>query len=377
MDTTRRLALWLVPVPEVGGVARHVLDVARTGLPGWSLTVLCPEGALAQRLRAQGSDVVTAPFGTDYGFARSVRTLVGTLRRLRPRVVHSHLAFADVVAAAVVAAQKSGRALPGDAKPPVLVTTEHGIAPEDSTYQTSRLRATTMNLIHVGRMRITDGKIAVSQSTRRVMERKWRARGVRVVRNGIDAAAVRAAVGTGGDHVGPNTRFLTLSRLAPEKRIDAVIAAFAVVREARPEATLRVGGEGPQKAELEALARDLGVDDAVTFSGFVDPYEALSEADVLVQISEWENYSYTLLDAVAAGKTVVANDVGGNREILGPSGVLPAGASLDEPSRLAEALLAARGSDSVPETEGFASLDRMASEITAVYSSIIPGENLR
>ena len=65
------IALWCVPVPEIGGVARHVLGAARQGIPGYRIVVLCPEGALAEALRGQGSAVVTGAFGTGAGFAAS------------------------------------------------------------------------------------------------------------------------------------------------------------------------------------------------------------------------------------------------------------------------------------------------------------------
>ena len=43
-ESRDRIALWCVPVADLGGVARHVLDAARVGIPGWRLVVLCPEG---------------------------------------------------------------------------------------------------------------------------------------------------------------------------------------------------------------------------------------------------------------------------------------------------------------------------------------------
>ena len=42
--TSTPTALWVVPVPDFGGVARHVVDMARAGLPGFNLVVLAPEG---------------------------------------------------------------------------------------------------------------------------------------------------------------------------------------------------------------------------------------------------------------------------------------------------------------------------------------------
>lgn len=80
-----------------------------------------------------------------------------------------------------------------------------------------------------------------------------------------------------------------------------------------------MAGTGPLAAALRAQAEDLGVADAVDLPGFVEPWETMAEHDVLVQLSAWENLSYTLLDAAAAGLPAVATDVGGNGEILPPS----------------------------------------------------------
>ena len=48
-DAVLPTALWVVPVPEVAGVGRHVLDVVEVGVPGYRLIVLCPPGPLADR----------------------------------------------------------------------------------------------------------------------------------------------------------------------------------------------------------------------------------------------------------------------------------------------------------------------------------------
>ena len=53
--TTTPTTLWVVPVPDFGGVARHVVDMARAGLPGFNLVVLAPEGKLTERLEELGS----------------------------------------------------------------------------------------------------------------------------------------------------------------------------------------------------------------------------------------------------------------------------------------------------------------------------------
>jgi glycogen(starch) synthase len=307
-----RTALWVVPVPDLGGVARHVLDVARVGLPGWRLVVLCPEGPLAERLRELGSAVIAEPFGPGAGFATSVATLRTNIKRLRPDVVHSHLAYADVVAAAAV--------LGLDTR---LVTTEHGIAGNDAVYHGSVWKSRLKALMHRIRLRRAGAVISVSESTRDAMLIKWRPKQpIAVIPNGVDAVDVRQQVdalrtdanSAKGDK--PGLRVLSLSRLAPEKRLDVLLRAFALVRDAESAATLVIAGEGPERESLERLAAQLGLSGSVDFVGFVDPLMAMAEADVLVQLSVWENCSYTLLDAVSAGLGVVATAVGGNPEIL-------------------------------------------------------------
>lgn len=366
------IALWCVPVPEIGGVARHVLDAARQGLPGYRLVVLCPEGALAEALRGQGCAVVTGSFGTGAGFAASVRTLRATVRTLRPAVVHTHLAFADVVAAAAlgpsrlpVLRRRSGGAL--------LASTEHGIAPEDSVYQSSTLRARVMNLVHGMRLRVTDVKLAVSASTAEVMAAKWGARGVRVVRNGVDAPALRRRFDAARMPGAPGVlRVLSLSRLAPEKNLDVLLEAFARVREQVPEATLEVAGEGPLRSQLEDRARALGVAEAVRFVGFADPIAAMGRADVLAQLSAWENLSYALLDAAAVGLPVVATDVGGNAEVL-PVGSL---VGSPEPETIARKLMTAEAGPG-PATGGWDAA-QMCAGIAAAYDEVrTPGTGRR
>lgn len=294
-----KTALWVLPVSDLGGVARHVLDVVTSGLPGYRIVVLLPEGAFADLLRSRSAAVLTTSFGQDVGLLTSVRTLRATIRTLRPDVVHSHLAWADLVVAL-------GRPAVGG---PKVVTTEHGIARDDLVYHGSPMKARLRSTVHHLRLRRFDAAIAVSGSTRAVMQEKWHPTvPVVVIPNGVDPVLdTRPA---------PGMRVATISRLAPEKRLDAVLRAFAQVRVVRPEATLVVAGAGPLADELRALATDLGIDDAVSFPGHVDATELMERSDVLAQLSVWENASYSLLDACVRRLGVVASPVGGNPEIL-------------------------------------------------------------
>lgn len=296
------VALWVVPVSGLGGVARHVLDVARIGIPGWRLFILAPPGALADALRSAGAAVITGDLGPDAGLVTSVRTLSSTIRRLRPDVVHTHLAYADVVAAFTV---------PGAG--PTLISTEHGIAPDDSLYHANPAQQRLMRLVHQGRISRFARVIAVCESTSQVLQEKWRVprAKIQVIRNGVDPVAP-AILRNGRLHI------VSLARLSPEKRLDALVESFAMVLAQRPDAHLTLAGDGPQREALTDLIERLGLGNDVSVPGHVPAADLLAEADVVVQLSAWENCSYTLLDAARYGLGVVATRVGGNPEILPP-----------------------------------------------------------
>ena len=296
--------LWVVPVPDFGGVARHTLDMARAGIPGYELVVLAPAGVLTKRLKELGVRVIEAEFGPHAGFKRSFTSLLRAIEDENPAIVHSHLAYADVLAVAVV-------------NSPKLFTTEHGIAGDDSVYHGTSWRSKFMEQIHRIRLWGTDTAIAVSASTAEQMHRKWGARTVELVYNGVDIDAVHAQVDAYRVPAEPDApRILSLSRLSPEKGIDVLIDAFARLHEHYPKARLEIAGDGELSAALREQAQRLNLGDSVTFSGFIDPHRAMGRSDMVVQLSVWENCSYTLLDAKSAGLKVVATAVGGNPEVV-------------------------------------------------------------
>lgn len=109
-----------------------------------------------------------------------------------------------------------------------------------------------------------------------------------------------------------SNRLLFVGRLEAEKNCARAIRAF---NEAAPrEACLIVVGDGSNRAALEALARELGIADRVFFEGSLDaaPYYAL--ADLVLVPSKYEGYGLVIVEALAAGKPVLATDVGIARE---------------------------------------------------------------
>ncbi len=103
------------------------------------------------------------------------------------------------------------------------------------------------------------------------------------------------------------------ARLRPEKALDTLLRAFALVRATHPRAHLALAGDGSERALLERLAAELKLGPgAVTFLGFrQDVPEFLSALDAYVLPSRDEGLGTAILEALAVGLPVVATRVGG------------------------------------------------------------------
>lgn len=110
---------------------------------------------------------------------------------------------------------------------------------------------------------------------------------------------------------------LGVGRLTKQKDFSTLIQAFAQVRQQR-EARLMILGEGSEKAELERLIQQLGLTGDVLFPGFVpNPYAYMARSAMLVLSSAWEGFGNVLVEAMAAGTSVVStNCESGPAEIL-------------------------------------------------------------
>ena len=350
MVLTALTALWVVPVSDLGGVARHVLDVARAGIPGWRIVFLTPPGDLPVRLSEVGAASLVQPLGPEHGLRTSVASLRHAMRTLQPAVVHSHLSYADIVSALAV-----GRGTR-------MVTTEHGIARDDVVYHHSAAKARIMAAVHTARLRRFDAAIAVSRATASAMVDKWHPRHkVVVIPNGVDPSASPRPQTAG-------LRILSLARLSPEKRLPSLVEGFAELHRAHPCATLTLAGTGPEEAALREQVERLQLGEVVSMPGFVDPERAMTEHDVLAMLSVWENCSYALLDAANRGLGVVASEVGGNPEFLPATSLVRA----DDAAEVAAALgaqglvLSAR-----PGLAGWPTVGEMCAQIAATYAAVV------
>jgi glycosyltransferase involved in cell wall biosynthesis len=173
-----------------------------------------------------------------------------------------------------------------------------------------------------------------------------------------------------------------VARLAPQKGHRVLFDALPAIREAVPEVHTRLVGheELSTTSELMAYALQKGIANFVDFEGFrADIPQVMADLDVFVLPSLWEGFGLVLLEAMAAGRPVVASAVGPIPEIVvdGVTGLLvPPG----DPAALAEAvtrllrdpdLAAAYGRAGRARVERELRVDTMVARTEALYDELM------
>ncbi len=311
---------------NMGGPALHVTYLAQ-GLAerGYETTLVAGDVGRGEESMAfvadrAGVEVVRLP-----GLSRDLSPLrdavaawrvARIIRRVRPDVVHTHTAKAGAIGR--VAAVLAGR--PG--RRPVVVHTFHGHVLRGYFGRAGTL---LFRAIETVLARATDRLVAVSPEVRDELVglHVAPARKFSVVRLGIeleprvrfegdaDEARRRHGIGVGKFVVG------WFGRMTAVKRTDDLLTMLAGVRERGVDALLLFVGDGDDRDRLEQRAHDLGLARSCLFVGYqedVAPWYAICDAVVLTSASE--GTPVTIIEALAAGKPVVATRVGGVPDVV-------------------------------------------------------------
>ncbi|MGR8010991.1 GT4 family glycosyltransferase PelF [Streptomyces hypolithicus] len=198
--------------------------------------------------------------------------------------------------------------------------------------------------------------------------RRWEERGgapaarIRTVYNGVDPHLF--------PHAGPEPDVPTLSwagRIDPIKDLETLVRAYALARARLPELRLRLFGGVPDggewyRTQLEKLAAELGVADAITYEGRIsDVARAYGAGHIVMLSSISEGFPFSIIEAMSCGRTTVSTDVGGVREAVGDTGlVVPP----REPEAMARAVLDLMGDDARRTELGRLSRQRVIDRFT-------------
>jgi len=140
---------------------------------------------------------------------------------------------------------------------------------------------------------------------------------ITVIHNGLPARQQAGKLVTRADAGLVDSNFVIgiASRLDPVKGLEYLLAAFANIVLVYPMARLLLVGDGPCEKNLRKQSAKLDIADKVIFTGYQDNVDNwLDVFDVFVLPSLAEYHSIALLEAMRAGKAIVATDVGGNTE---------------------------------------------------------------
>jgi glycosyltransferase involved in cell wall biosynthesis len=160
--------------------------------------------------------------------------------------------------------------------------------------------------------------VAVSASTAEDMRVRLGWSGpVGLLENGADLPPL----GAGNPATKDPNRIAVLGRLVAHKRVDLVVRAVAELRSERPGLHLDIIGKGREHERLERLVAALGLDDRVTFHGYVDEDTKsllLDRASVHVCASDAEGWGQAVIEAAGHGVPTLARDVPGLRDSVRP-----------------------------------------------------------
>ena len=313
-------ALQLIGSFHQGGSERQAVQLTRllleSGRCNVSVATLDRSGVLLDDLRRLGIDEIPEyrlNSFYDLHALRQVWRFASYLKKHEIDVIHSHDFYTNLFAMAAATL----------ARVPVRIASR----------RESSLRSASKRFVERCAYRLAHAVVANCEEVRQQLIREGLSpKKVRTVYNGLDPARVQPALGDRGKILSAlglpaDARFVTITANMrahvwnPEpacyKDHPTFLRAAQRVRDRVPDAAFIIAGEGELKEATENLAKDLGINDRTFFIGRCqDIGSLLSISEVCVLSSRAEGFANVILEYMAAGRPVVATDVGGAREAI-------------------------------------------------------------
>ena len=312
---------------------------------------------------------------------RTILRLARLIRSERPTILHTHTAKAGAVG-------RIAALLAGDARPPVIVHTFHGHVLRG--YFNPALTA-AFRLLERLLARVATKLVAVSPEVRDDLVALGVAPAAKfaVVRLGIELdervdydeegrKATRRLLGI------PPDAFVVgwIGRMTAVKRTDDIARTLQALVERGVNGYLCLVGDGPDRTRLEHRMHELGVAKRCLFVGYQENVARFYDAmDVLLLTSVNEGTPVSVIEALAAGRPVVATRVGGVSDVVrdGVDGFLAEVADVESlAARLAELagdpeLRARMGNAGQAHVVDRYAVERLVDDIDRLYRSLLPG----
>jgi glycosyltransferase involved in cell wall biosynthesis len=298
--------------PCVSGQTTHVLSLAKGLDPvKFKIRVFLPIllKSVVDQFKEAGAEVILAPFRKTYWKMAAIRSLFQQIRVNPNAIVHIHSQEAALI----------GRPLAKLAGARHILYTPQTIDIRQKTFQK------VYSTLEVISAHITEKILSVNEADRlRLISWGIPAEKIVSIYNGVDLAQfqtipdrveLRRALG-----LHPNGPLvMQIGRMSKQKSPFDFIEGATIVHQTRPGVQFMMIGDGPLLVDVRQKVHDLGLEDIIKVAGAVDhAYRFIPAADILTLTSLWEGSPYSLLEAMAFSKPVVATEVNGCPEIIGP-----------------------------------------------------------
>ncbi len=312
----------LVNSLSVGGAEQTIYNLVNAD-DETNYTVCALEGKddLAPKIRDAGAEVYLAKEQFRFD-PRALKRLHRELKQRQIDVLHTHLAYAQIV----------GRLVAPRTGIKSIVSTQHSL---------QQLSHPVMRSLEQFTKARDDTSVAVSEGVRASFSDLGRNRTWETIYNGIDVTTFNHQVITHSKSTVSDSGpiFLNVGRCVPPKAQSILIKAMDDVVMELPEAKLIIAGDGPLFKKLQEEILDRGLERNIELVGHASPIEPYyAKADVFVLPSRIEGLPISILEAMAAELPVIASDIPGVSEVVveGKTGHL---VSPNNPTELATVMI--------------------------------------
>ncbi|MDD4413224.1 MAG: glycosyltransferase family 4 protein [Oscillospiraceae bacterium] len=309
--------LMLTPVFDTGGTETYIENLS-IGLKklGHSVMVASGGGIRVSHLTSIGITHIHIKNLYKKGLLHSLKSvaqLTEFLRAHKTGIIHTSSVYTTLIAKLSVLAS-----MPFRSKKPRIVLTLHG----GPTKDIERKSAKILKLLKTDTIAITN--ISKNSLIRYGMHEEK----LYQIYNGVDIERFKKLIFDDLHHeftqsLRANGKIILgfFGRLSEEKGVDKLVKAMKIIMKSNKNIVLIIVGEGHCKKALTDDIKSNGLENQIYLTGFQhNPYAMMNDCDLIILPSVWDTAPMVILEAMALGKNVIANNVGGISELLEDTG---------------------------------------------------------
>ncbi len=284
-----------------GGAEKMVLDLAIQSNLKHNVTIIClyPSRDFIYEKIAKENTIEMIFLNKKVGLdLNSFKELWSVLSKIKPDVIHTHLHAAIYALPWFILHRKNAR-----------IHTVHSIA----TMEIEKLHRIIQRIAYKFANVVP---VAISNTVQDGIIKEYSLNGAKVpvIYNGIDIKKFPPILSNKNND---NFTIINVASFSKWKNQKLLIDAFHIALKERQDLRLIFVGDGKERANVEAKAKDYKIDDKIEFAGITSNVnEWLSKANVFILCSTFEGFPLSIIEAMSAGLPVISTDVGGVADVV-------------------------------------------------------------